>query len=139
MTRSTISLEQREESQTHSENTSTFVTNAYHTRNMRLETTGLVLEVSVTAHVGLSGCGSKSWVVISKGVERSVTELSIECTEPVNVDTGPLGTGQPVVFFTLAGKTPNSWSTSRKEVRDILIIRRNGQKCCQLVSQSRTG
>ena len=27
--------------------------------------------------------GSQSWVVISRGVERQVTELSLDCTEPV--------------------------------------------------------
>ena len=70
---------------------------------------GPVLEVLVTVHYGrygiainadsLAKCASEPWVVISRGVEGYVTELSLDCTEPMYVDTSALDTGKRVAFI----------------------------------------
>ena len=47
----------------------------------------------------LAGVGSTSSVVISRGVERYVTEFSFGDTEAMYVDTSTLGTGQLAAFL----------------------------------------
>ena len=67
------------------------------------------LALLVTTHVGRYGIedktdslardGSNSWDVINRGVDRYVTELSMEYTGPMYVDTTKLGTVTSVTFM----------------------------------------
>ena len=93
---------------------------------------GPVLEVLIKVQFGrygieikidsLAGDGSKSWVVISRGVERFVTELSPDCTEPMNVDTTTLGPGQPDAFLSWQAQRT---TTSKEKDEHIPINQRN--------------
>ena len=59
--------------------------------------------------------GSRSWVVISWGVERYVTELSLDCTDTMHVDADTLSTGKPVAFLPWKGQQGASSSSQKEE------------------------
>ena len=87
---------------------------------------GPALDVLVTKRYGryrveikidsLAKDGSQSWVCISSVVERHLTELSLDCTEPIGVDINTLGTEKPVAFIPWNVQHGASSSGQQKDV-----------------------
>ena len=73
------------------------------------------IEINIGSLVGV---GSTSSVVISRGVERYVTEFSFGYTESMNFDASTLGTGQPLAF--LRWQTQRNTASSNKKEKDEL-------------------
>ena len=59
--------------------------------------------------------GSQSWVVISRSVERYVTKLYLDCTEPMQVDTSTLGTEKLVALIPWKGQRGASSSSQQDD------------------------
>ena len=83
----------------------------------------------------LAGVGSTSSVVISRGVERYVTEFSFGDTEAMNVDTSTLGTGQLAAFLPWQTQR-NAASSNNKEKGELSSCLPITEKMAQVLRHS---
>ena len=72
--------------------------------------------------------GSQSGVVICRGVERYVTELSLDCTEPTPVDTDVLSTGRLAAFVQWNAHKVTSSSSQHDDVHLLISESENSHQ-----------
>lgn len=92
---------------------------------------GPVIKVLVTKHYGrygveiqinsLANDGTHSWIALSRSVERYVTELALDCAEPIRNNEDKVSSGSPDAYLPWNAR-PSSSSASTLRNEEIIPI-----------------